>query len=1051
MQKLSSSPALEMRSVDLFSQVKSWLQHVGLTALLCFTCAALFPQRASAQAVSSNFEDGTTQGWMARGPVTLAVTSETSHSGSNSLKTTGRTAGWNGPAIDLLTKIPVSATYQISGWVRLVAGEPASNLKFTLERTPTGGSTTYAQINAPVATTDSAWVQLQGTLTLPADANSECTLYLESDDPTSAYYLDDFTITALTSPSCPEPLDQSGISTNFEDGTNQGWTSRGSAVLTNVIASAVSGTHVLSVTGRAATWQGPSINALCKLHKGSKYLVSAWVKLQPGETACNLRISLQAGLSGVTNYYTVVGNTAVTDGSWVNLETEYTFGLDVDQLSLYVESDAGTSSFYLDDFQLTYIPPIPIQTSIPSLKDVLAPYFPIGTEVEPEQLSGVHQDLLLKHFTQFTAGNAMKWDATEPSEGNFDFSRADQLANFARAHGLRMRGHTMIWHQQVPAWVFQDTSGNPLQPGNSAHRALLLSRMQNHIHTVISRYADIVDSWDVVNEAIDETQPNGLRNSPWLQIIGPDFIDYAFQYASEVANGAALFINDYNTYQPAKRAALQTVVQGLLDRHIPINGVGHQMHVNISYPAISDVQQTLQLFAGLGLMNEITEMDMSVYTDSTTTTEPDPQTLITQGYRYRDFFNLFRQQKDIINTVTVWGLSDDVSWLKTFPITRDDKPLFFDETLQAKPAYWGVVDPSQLPIIPAKLNVTHENSWLVGTLEPFWDSLAPQPLTSATQNGSWAQFRAVWKGDKVYVYAEVTEKTLQTGDALDIYIGTQHFKYTKLGLSLANGAQALSLPTKTGYALFAVLPAGKTLALGTTLPFDIRATSASLKQQISWSDTHNQQDTSTANLGTLTMISDKQVTSSIHGTPVIDANEDKIWKSANAVQTKTFVLGTSGATARVRTMWDSGHIYVYAEVTDPLLSNASVNAYEQDSVEIFIDANNGQTTTYQSDDAQYRISFANQQSFGGAASADKIQSATRVTKTGYVVEAAIAVEGLPTGTKNLLTQPRFIGFDVQVNDDSTGTGVRSSVATWNDTVGNDYMDTSHFGAAQLLP
>src|ERR1700753_4287889 len=133
MQKLSSSPALEMRSVDLFSQVKSWLQRVGLTALLCFTCAALFPQRASAQAVSSNFEDGTTQGWMARGPVTLAVTSETSHTGSNSLKTTGRTAGWNGPAIDLLTKIPVSATYQISGWVRLVAGEPASNLKFTLE------------------------------------------------------------------------------------------------------------------------------------------------------------------------------------------------------------------------------------------------------------------------------------------------------------------------------------------------------------------------------------------------------------------------------------------------------------------------------------------------------------------------------------------------------------------------------------------------------------------------------------------------------------------------------------------------------------------------------------------------------------------------------------------------------------------------------------------------------------------------------------------------------------------------------------------------------
>ena len=112
-----------------------------------------------------------------------------------------------------------------------------------------------------------------------------------------------------------------------------------------------------------------------------------------------------------------------------------------------------------------------------SLKDVLAPYFPIGTEVEPEQLSGVHQDLLLKHFTQFTAGNAMKWDATEPSEGNFDFSRADQLANFARAHGLRMRGHTMIWHQQVPARRSDDAYHNyrrsPETDGNIAPRTIL--------------------------------------------------------------------------------------------------------------------------------------------------------------------------------------------------------------------------------------------------------------------------------------------------------------------------------------------------------------------------------------------------------------------------------------------------------------------------------------------------------------------------------------------------------------------------------------------------
>ena len=138
---------------------------------------------------------------------------------------------------------------------------------------------------------------------------------------------------------------------------------------------------------------------------------------------------------------------------------------------------------------------------------------------------------------------------------------ADALANFARANGMRMRGHTLVWRSQTPAWVFRDASGIALQAGNAAHRALLLQRMKTHIQTVIPRYADIVDDWDVVNEVIDANQPGGLRNSPWLQIIGSDFIDLAFQCAKEVAPaGVGLFINDYNTEIPAKRAALRKVV-----------------------------------------------------------------------------------------------------------------------------------------------------------------------------------------------------------------------------------------------------------------------------------------------------------------------------------------------------------------------------------------------------------------------------------------------------------------------------------------------------------
>lgn len=1016
--------------------------------LLALTVSFVAPS-LGAQVVSNNFDDGTTQGWSPRGPVTVTSSTDVSHGGTSSLKTVGRTAGWNGPALDLRTRLAVNATYQVSGWVRLVQGQPASDLKFTLERTPTAGSTTYAQVTAPKTTTDSAWVQLTGTITLPAETNSACTLYLESSDVTSAYYLDDFTITAMSAPGCPEPHDQSGLFTDFESGSAQGWSSRGSAVLANVDVAAQSGVRSLSVTGRGASWQGPSINTLCKLHKGSKYHVSVWVKLLPGEVASDFRVSLQAGLAGNTTYNTVIGNTTVTDAAWVNLSTDYTFGLDVDQLSLYIETASGTSSFYVDDFSLVYLPPIPIQTDIPSLKTVLAPYFPIGAALEPENLAGSQADLLLKHFSQFTAGNSMKWDAIEPADGVFNFTRADALANFARAHGLRMRGHTLLWHSQVPAWLFKDADGNAMQAGNPAHRALLLQRLERHIHTVVTRYADIVDSWDVVNEVIDPSGPGGLRNSPWLQIIGPEFIDWAFEYASEVANGAALYINDYSTTDTAKRAALQNVVQGLLNRGVPVDGVGHQMHINVDYPPIGDIRQTLQLFAGMGLMNEITEMDVSVYTNSTDTSPVTPDLLIRQAYRYRDVFNVFRELSPVINSVTLWGLGDDSSWLKTFPITRDDKPLLFDEQLQAKPAYWGVVDPSQLPIVPKALNVTRVTKWVVGQLEPFWTSLAPQPLTAAGVDGSWGQFRAVWKGDRVYVLAEISDKTRTHADTVDIYLGSAHYQFRNFGLQRTQGADALALPTGSGYALFASLPAGQNLALGSTLRFDLRATDSATGKRISWSDTKNNQDASLAGLGTLTMTGEKKVVRTVRGTPVIDGTIDKGWKKADEFTAKNFVLGSSGATARVRTMWDDDHLYILAEVTDPVLSKASPNAWEQDSVEIFVDANNAQTTRYEDDDAQYRINFDNERSFGGAAADGKIVSATKRVAGGYVVEAAIAVSGLPELEKRYRDEA-FLGFDLQVNNDAAGDGVRTSVATWNDTTGMDYLDPSQFGALQLV-
>jgi endo-1,4-beta-xylanase len=654
--------------------------------LLCFAAGT-----ASAQVVSNTFEDGTTEGWVSRGSAILSSSVEAAHGGSASLKTMGRTDTWNGPSLDLRTRILANTTYQISGWVRLVAGQPASNLKFTVEQLANGStSSSFTQVSAAQSVTDAGWVRIQGNYSVASTDNATLLLYLESDDPTSAYYLDDFTITAQVGASCPEPLDQSGLATNFEDGTTQGWGPRGDAVLTNTADAAHDGALSLAVTNRAASWQGPTISVLCKMHKGSQYLVSVWVRLLPGQAASLMRVSLQADLNGTPSFLTVLGNQNVTDADWVNFRGNYTLSADADQLQLYVETDSTLASFYIDEFSLTFNPPKPIQTNIPSLKNVVK-QFPIGAAVLAFQTQGLQSQLLLKHFNSVVAGNDMKWSSIHPSENTYNFGPADTIANFARTNGMHMRGHTLLWHNQVSAWVFQDAAGNPLQPGNPEHRALLIERLHSHIQTVVTRYGDVVDSWDVVNEVIDPAQPGGLRVTPWLQIIGPEYIDLAFQFAKEFSGTGKLYINDFNTNEPARLAALKTVVQGLLSRGVPVDGVGHQTHINIEWPPLEDIRKSIKTFDRMGLDNQITELDMSVYTNSTSTAPVTQAQLDLQGRRYRELFDLFRQLKHSISSVTLWGLGDDSSWLKTFPITRDDKPLLFDEQLQAKPAYWGVV------------------------------------------------------------------------------------------------------------------------------------------------------------------------------------------------------------------------------------------------------------------------------------------------------------------------------------------------------------------------
>jgi beta-glucosidase len=331
------------------------------------------------------------------------------------------------------------------------------------------------------------------------------------------------------------------------------------------------------------------------------------------------------------------------------------------------------------------------------LQQTFAGDFTIGASIWKGDITGAHAELLKKHFNSITAENVMKWATIEPVEGNFNFAPADALVAFAKSNQMRVRGHTLCWHQQVPSWLFKDANGKDMRPAPE-NKALLLKRLENHIRGVVSHYRDDVYAWDVVNEVIDPREADGFRRSPWFLITGTDFIDTAFRAAHDVAPQAKLFINDYDTTEPRKRRFLYNLVRDLRQRGVPVDGVGHQMHSDITKPSAAAIVETINLFSALGVDNQVTELDLSLYSDRTSSYPVIGDELLRQqAQRYRDFFQAFRQLKGKISSVTFWGMADDHTWLKSYFIRRLDLPLLFDEKLQAKPAYWAIAGGTPAP------------------------------------------------------------------------------------------------------------------------------------------------------------------------------------------------------------------------------------------------------------------------------------------------------------------------------------------------------------------
>jgi endo-1,4-beta-xylanase len=345
-------------------------------------------------------------------------------------------------------------------------------------------------------------------------------------------------------------------------------------------------------------------------------------------------------------------------------------------------------------------------TDRPALKKVFKKDFYIGAALSHDQISGkdaAAMALVEEQFNSVTSENILKWERVHPEPNRYDFAPADQFVAFGEKHKMFIVGHTLIWHNQTPNWVFEDGAGKPV------NRETLLQRMRDHIFAVVGRYKGRIHGWDVMNEAVEDD--GSLRKSKWLEIIGPDYVQKAFEFARQADPKAELYYNDFNLWKKEKVDGVVRLVRELQSKGIRVDGIGEQGHWGLDYPPLDEAEAAIQAFAALGVNVMITEMEVDVLPFPGQTQgadislnfalqkhlNPYPAALPDSmqqvlAKRYAEFFTLFHKHRDQISRVTLWGVHDGQSWKNDWPVRgRTNYPLLFDRQYQPKPAFEAVI------------------------------------------------------------------------------------------------------------------------------------------------------------------------------------------------------------------------------------------------------------------------------------------------------------------------------------------------------------------------
>lgn len=682
----------------------------------------------------------------------------------------------------------------------------------------------------------------------------------------------------------------------------------------------------LKTANRTNSWNSPGRDFA--FTAGKSYQLGTYV-MQDELDNVNFKISV-AHTSGGVESYENLGEATAKKGEWTYISGAYQAGL-YDSYTLYVETDdAPEVSFAIKDFTakknvITYL------GDIPSLKEAYADYFDLGTAANKGEASNEERmDFYASQFNIITHGNDLKPDSVLDLAASRELAKLDDTAvavhftdatpllDYCQANGIKVHGHVLVWHSQTPEAFFH--------AGYDEHapyvsREVMLARMESYIEQVLTiteqSYPGLIVSWDVVNEAIEDSDGQ-LRQSNWTKVVGDDFVLKAFEYARKyAAAGTQLYYNDYSTpYQP-KLAGISTLLDTLVAEG-NVDGYGFQCHYQVGSPSIEQLKTALDEIIAKGLRIRVSELDITI-------DDRSERALRAQAERYAALFDVFKQYADAIDAVQVWGVTDDLSWKSS------KYPLLFDEKVQPKLAFWALTDPSQ---IPAATEVC----------DAYGPATADDFAAASAYDVDNFSFKALFTAEeRLLVEVNVIDATDDKSDSVYIFadgIGKTIKRSSKKNVELFDG----------GYTVRFDLPLIDK-SVGDSIDFDLMVKDADSIN--GWSD--KLATSSIRNMGKLTLQKKRPLATAHYGNPADG------WAAASpfAVDLATSGDATEGGTVNVlgRAMWDEASLYIRVDVIDPHLDDTAVNAYEQDSVEIFLDENNDRADAYGTDDVHHRVNY----------------------------------------------------------------------------------------------